>query len=349
MIIPMKIIPENKLQSNAWDLAQLSHAHPSFLQSWAWGEFQKQIGNRVVRIAVSNDSNNIILQAQAIQQSIGFGQSLLYLPRVNLINKQLSTQGQTTALSVLIDEIKRIAKSSGCAFVRIDPPTLDNDIASNSIYKSLGFIPNPKKSIQPQFNQFLELGTDLDRTLQNAKTKTKYNTQLGIKNYDRGNIQVSTTTTTDSIDIFLNLINTTSRHQGFTAHSDNYFRNQIKALTDSGIAELITATSTGDPVGAIFVIYFGNTATYLHGASNPNYRNLMGSYLLHSIAIQHAISRGLTYYDLGGVHPNPDHPWSGITRFKQGFGGQMIKYTGTLELPISQFKYSIYRLINNLR
>ncbi|MEZ4210661.1 MAG: peptidoglycan bridge formation glycyltransferase FemA/FemB family protein [Patescibacteria group bacterium] len=345
----MKIIPENELESNAWDLAQLSHDHPSFLQSWAWGEFQKQVGNQIFRIAVGNDDNIILLQAQAILQGIGLGQRLLYLPRVNLIKKQLPAQDQEQALRVLMDHIVSVATNVGATFIRIDPPTLDTDLSSNFIYKSLGFIPNQKKSIQPQYNQFIKLESDLDKTLQQAKPKTKYNTQLGIKNYDNNNLQVSTVVEDKSIDTFLQLIHTTSQHQGFTAHSDTYFTKQIQELSRSGIAELITTTHQDDPVGAIFVIYFGNTATYLHGASNPTYRNLMGSYLLHSIAIQHSIAKGLTHYDLGGVHPDPKHPWSGITRFKQSFGGQMVKYTGTLELPISKFKYSIYRLINKLR
>jgi lipid II:glycine glycyltransferase (peptidoglycan interpeptide bridge formation enzyme) len=115
---------------------------------------------------------------------------------------------------------------------------------------------------------------------------------------------------------------------------------------------LLFADFEGEPVAAALIAQFGDTATYLHGASSSRHKETMAPYLLHWTAIREAKAAGLKRYDFWGVAPeNADekHPWFGITRFKLGFGGERISYVGAWDMPNSRFWYGAYRLARRLR
>jgi lipid II:glycine glycyltransferase (peptidoglycan interpeptide bridge formation enzyme) len=58
-----------------------------------------------------------------------------------------------------------------------------------------------------------------------------------------------------------------------------------------------------------------------------------------------AKGRGSQLIDLYGIAPDdagPRHPWAGFSAFKKKFGGQVVEYAGTWDLPLTN-KYRIYR------
>ena len=55
---------------------------------------------------------------------------------------------------------------------------------------------------------------------------------------------------------------------------------------------------------------------------------------------------GFKYYDLNGVDENK---WPGVTRFKMGFGGAVISYSGTFDLVFNKKMYDIYRILRTVR
>jgi lipid II:glycine glycyltransferase (peptidoglycan interpeptide bridge formation enzyme) len=99
------------------------------------------------------------------------------------------------------------------------------------------------------------------------------------------------------------------------------------------------------------MIYFGDTATYLHGASSRERRELMAPHLLHWTAMMDAKSWGFRTYDFWGVAPEgvEGHSWAGITRFKRGFGGKYVAYPGTYDVPVDRFWYGLYAATQKLR
>jgi lipid II:glycine glycyltransferase (peptidoglycan interpeptide bridge formation enzyme) len=96
-------------------------------------------------------------------------------------------------------------------------------------------------------------------------------------------------------------------------------------------------------------MYCGDTATYLHGASSNDARNLMAPYALHWAIIRHAKDKGCSRYDLWGISDDPKSGWAGITRFKRGWGGKEVCAPGTFDLPISNFWYNVYRLARRMK
>lgn len=85
--------------------------------------------------------------------------------------------------------------------------------------------------------------------------------------------------------------------------------------------EVLLATREGVDLAGIVTGTAGQTATYLFGATGAEGRRLKAGYFLTWEGIGRAQSRGLRWYDLGGVDPvaNPD-----VARFKSRMNGRPI-------------------------
>jgi lipid II:glycine glycyltransferase (peptidoglycan interpeptide bridge formation enzyme) len=323
-----------------WDSYLTSRPTGHFLQSWAWGEFQEKLGNKIWRLVVE-DNSDIVAELLVIKLSLGFGQSILYSPRGQLIDKtQPLTTAQASAI-LLLEEIKKIGKEEKALFFRIDPPATVADITTERFYTSQKFTRN-RKNIQPRYSSILDLSVSPEQLLNRMKSKTRYNIHLA----ERHEITTTKSTSPEDFRQFLQLTKETSSRQGFSPHSNNYYQSQYDALHPVGMQELWLARRGSETLAAILVDYFGNTATYVHGASDNRYRELMAPYLLQFAAIKDAHERGFKHYDFWGINPNPKHPWAGFTRFKRGFGGEEIEYLGTFELPFNSYVYKLYRLLS---
>lgn len=327
----------------AWDSYLTTRESGHFLQSWAWGDFQEKLGNKIWRLAVE-DNGDIVAQILVIKLSLGFGQSILYSPRGSIIDKSQSLATAQTSGILLLEQIKTIAEAEKVVCYRIDPQAEVDELSIERFYLSQGFIKNPK-SIQPKHSSVLNLTHDPDQLLNQMKSKTRYNIHLAQKH----GIDIVKSSRPEEIQDFLNLTHATSSRQGFAPHSDRYYKTQFDVLNTSGIQDLWLAKRGQTTIAAILVNSYGSTATYVHGASDNQYRELMAPYLIQFSAIKDAYTNGLKYYDFWGIHPEPNHPWAGFTRFKRGFGGRDVEYIGTLELPVNRLLYKLYRLISRFR
>ncbi len=349
----MKLLPPSALTQEIWDSALLTRPDRHFLQSWAWGEFQLKLGNPIWRLAVEHDGE-IVNQLLVIRLSLGFGWYILYSPRGSIVNKQLSAQLQQESAKLLLQEINQLGQTNRIILFRIDPNAFAHDALTLSFYRSNNFILNSRKNIQPRHIQLVNLDTSDEVLRQHMKPKTRYNISVAAKH----EVLISSDTGEEDIKEFAQLATQTGQRQGFTPHSINYYITQIHTLHQAGIGDLLFAKKLFDadektindvPLGGIWLVTFGDTTTYVHGASSDAHKNLMAPYLLHWFGMTMAKRRGMRFYNLGGVHPDPKHPWTGITRFKRGFGGQAVEYIGTLELPLNLSLYRIYSVISRWR
>ncbi|HWR00048.1 MAG TPA: peptidoglycan bridge formation glycyltransferase FemA/FemB family protein, partial [Candidatus Methylomirabilis sp.] len=113
------------------------------------------------------------------------------------------------------------------------------------------------------------------------------------------------------------------------------------------------AEKGGEPLAASLEVSYGDTRTYLYGASSSAKRNLMAPYALHWDAIRTAKREGCRYYDFHGVNPADESSpswkssWAGITRFKLGWGGERRDLVGTWERPTNRVAYRLFRMISH--
>lgn len=225
------------------------------------------------------------------------------------------------------EDLNFIQKNSGAVFVRFEP--------NSSVWEGKGIKTIP---IQPAKTIILDLQKSTDELLAAMHQKTRYNIRLAEKK----GVKIICDNT--RINDFLSLMKETTNRDNFFAHSDAYYRNLASFNPD--FIKLFLAEYEGQIIAAGLFCFCQSTAVYMHGASSNEFRNVMAPYLLQWTVIKEAQAAGLKYYDFYGID---SQKWPGVTRFKEGFGGEEVNYAGTFDLVLQPFWYSIYRLMRMAR
>lgn len=323
-----------------------SFTKSQFLQSWPWGEFQKGLDRKIWRLGVF-DNSNLLGSALVISHELPVGKSYLYCPRGPVVDTKLSVEKRKEVWSVLLEEIISRAKKQGAMFVKIEPPIeqaerqVFDDVTKQFSMRQVAFV-------QPQDSWYLDLAKSEEELLREMHQKTRYNIRLA----ERKGVNVRPTDGEWDFQKFWQLNVMTGQRDAFRSHSREYYYQMFKILKDSNILKLFVAEYNDQIIAVNYVIFFGDTVTYVHGASANKYRNVMAPHLLQWRQIQKAKELSFKYYDFWGVAPDKatdNHPWMGITRFKKSFGGQGIAYVGAYDLILDMMWYKLYKLAQRIR
>jgi len=356
-----------------WDGFVASQPYAQFTQSWAWGEFQRSRGLAVRRVGILADrtppdlpfarggqtgnetsppcgggarggsvsSTELLAACQFIRQPGRLGVGYWFAPR----GPVFGTEEVKAGLKDLIREILpveppaygtgRFAQNdSRSVFLRFEPLIRERvDLSSVGLVRT--------HAMNPATTLLLDLTKSEDELLAAMHPKTRYN----IKVAEKHGVTVREGQGEEDLLTFLRMSEQTAERDGFRSHASDYLR---ATLEKSGLARLRIAEFQGKALAANLEIVYGDTVTYLHGASSSENRQVMAPYLLHWAAIRLAKAEGKKFYDFWGCNPEAaDDPyfkpsWEGITRFKRGWGGELINLAGTWDLP--RWKW-VYRLI----
>lgn len=285
----------------------------SLLQSAHWQEFQKALGFQVWRL------NQILV----IKRNLPLGKNYLYSPRPSIVK------------SDFLEEVRKIAKKEGSIFFKVEP---QNNFQFSPSVGGFNFQISPKQ-IQPQKTLILDIDKPEEDLLAQMHSKTRYNIRLAEK---KG---VIIRQDNEQVNSFIELLEQTAQRDKFHLHPREYYRQMIKILGSMGIVKLFLAEYQNKVIAANLISFFGRTAAYLHGASDYNSRSLMAPYLIQWRAILEAKKNGCGYYDFWGID---QQKYPGVTRFKKGFNGQEINYSGSFDLIFQPIWYKIYQIARRL-
>lgn len=316
---------EEATNKQKWNESVGSQAKSRFLQSWQWGEFQKSWGRPVLRLSWNDE-----VLAQAIKMPLALGKYYWYIPHGPVFIKA-GVPGWSGPLAEKL--------SDGALFSRVDPI---NDLFLIKGAKTVS-------ATQPQCTRILDLSKSEDELLVQMHQKTRYNIKVAEKN--------SVVVRAGSIENFLKLYHQTAKRDKFKKNPDNWLSAMARHLSgQSGASiKIWIASYNAEPVAASMTAYFGDTVTYLHGASANEQRNVMAPYLLHWEIIKDAKKAGYHYYDWRGVNPEESNhsgykkSWAGITRFKAGFGGEVVCYPDSFDLIYRPWWYRVYKILSRVK
>jgi len=344
----MKVIEATDSFKPVWDSFIASSPQSSLLQSWQWGEFNKQYGEEVYRLAVtSSELSNSQEFLQAESKILG---AMLLIKRkaMNRINYYycphgpvLSPDSPKKTLELLLSAVEARAKKDKVAFLRIEPKM--------ELGQYLNINPEPE-SIQAQYTLIIDISAEPEDILKKMKSKHRYNIRLA----KRKGVTVKKADTVEEIDRFWQLMKENMAENEFQAHPKDYFATQLESLSEAGMEDLIIAKKGKKVIAANLIGYFGDTGYYLHGALDREHRNLMAPHLLQWEAILAAKEKGCTKYNFWGVAP-PDakdnHPWQGFTRFKKDFDPQakVTSYPGTYYLPYNPMLFASFNSLRKVK
>jgi peptidoglycan pentaglycine glycine transferase (the first glycine) len=346
--------------AGAWDRFVAAAPSGHLLQSWEWGAFKAGQGWRPARLAVWDPDGAIVAAAGVLFRRP--------VPRVP-ISVAYTPRGPVAPLDEAAPErvaleagLHALCRRRGAVFLKIEP----NAPAGIDTARALaagGF--RPARRIQPRRSIMLDLRADApeDALLAAMKPKTRYNIRLA----GRRGVRVRAARDEADVQRFYDLMTVTGQRDDFAVHSLDYYRDAWRLFGPSGPGEgdparpaatlLLAEHPDGGaaPIAGLMAFAFGAEAIYMYGASIERGREHMPAYLLQWEAMRWARARGCRRYDFWGIpddpqaeappegeNPNVRQGLWGVYRFKQGFGGAEIEYTGAWDAVYRPLAYALY-------
>lgn len=311
----------------------------SVMQTKEWAKLRESQGWRV----------HLVEDVFVLEKKLPFGFSFLYAPEVDFF---------TVNFTKFLPKIQEISKKSHTIFARVDFINQKNSLFGEKIAKILNqnqFIKSFEE-IQPEFRQIIDMAGSEERILAKMKPKGRYNIKIAQKHE-------LTIDKNGDIDEFYKIFIETARRDGFQIRPREYFQKLYEILAPAGLAEIITIRYNGTAVASGIFTFYDSVASYLYGASLSQYRNTMAPYLMHWEVIREAKYRNCRFYDLLAIAPfgeirnpstssgqaNSKHKYSGITRFKEQFGGIKYQTMGSWDLINKPTIYALFKILEQIR
>lgn len=307
--------------------------HP--LQSWEWGEARKKMGIRVIRIGEYNHDvlKNVFQVTFHKIPKTPF--TIGYLPRSTFPNKDV------------LHFLQKEGHRQNCIFIKVEPYVVKGQ-PSQPYHPHLVKSPHP---LFPKWTQILDLTLSEGELLKRLKPKTRYN--IGIA--QKKGVQIREMTSDEGFNIFSGLFFDTASRQKYYGHNREYHKiifDSLKGKMAHILVALFRANGKLIPLACYEVFTFNDVLYYPYGGSSVDYRNVMAPNLLMWEAILFGKRNGCTKFDMWGSLPadyDPSDPWSGFTRFKQGYGTEFVEFVSGRDLIISQPLYKLYNVAHTLR
>jgi len=377
------------VDSNTWNSIVSKLPNPHFLQTYEWGQVKARYGWNPLyavwtsggKFSIFSDSDNyspgpdhllaaaLILKRQVLKKGFARRLSILYSPKGPLLD-----WSDEPLRNRVLNDLQSYAKNQGAIFLKIDPDVVlgtsvpggeakVNDQRGQTVMSELKRWGWQYSSDQIQFKNtvLIDLTPPEDEMLARMKQKTRYNIRLAEKKSVALRIGMR-----EDFSMLYRMYAETSVRDGFVIRDEGYYRTvwetfmqENRGISEAGnlpACEPIIAEVDGEPVAAIFVFYFARGAYYVYGMSRNAHREKMPTYLLQWEAMKRARAKSCTIYDLWGAPEVFDESdsMSGVYRFKEGLGGQVIRTLGAWDFAPSPFWYKIYseiipRLIDVMR
>ncbi|HKZ34582.1 MAG TPA: peptidoglycan bridge formation glycyltransferase FemA/FemB family protein [Patescibacteria group bacterium] len=324
------------VDQKVWDTFVKEVCPEAFFQSWKWGEVEKENGHHVNRYGFYTE-NALFGVAQLIHVKARRGEYLhvRHGPILRIWDKE--------SVSFVHAFLHEYAKKVRASFVRVSPLV---DSSYEELFRSFGFHHAPIHNMDAEISYVVTL-TSQDAVLRHMRKNTRY---MIRKSQAEKKLTVRTGVSNDLLDDFLTLFTETAKRKNFVV--ERGIREEVSVFSKTNEAELIVAYRKDRPVAGSMIIFWGNQGIYRYAASSEEGKSLAASYLVQWTAIQHALERGLPYYNLwGGVADLTDtsHPWYGITVFKKGFGGEKRQYLHAQDLPVGRSYVLTYLIEHTIK
>ncbi len=356
-------IPGEKGEVDVREVDEASYPQAQgFLQSRFWARFKERFGWQAHFFRAAAAPLLVLTRSPAPGVSLG------YVPHGPEDAALGAANGAVASLAASIGGVMKEAGGGGNWFLRFDLPQdrgaargLGGGGAESGVGRGAedglgrggpgvdldGLVAAPV-DVQPPSTVLVDISRSEDEILAAMKSKTRYNVRLAAK---RG-VSVRRAENAE-LDLWYELYQETAERDRIAIHSLDYYRAlfEVAAADEHAELSLLFAEHEEDLLGGIIVLRYGETATYLYGASSNAKRNLMAAYALQWEAMRGAKAGGASRYDLFGVPPadDPSHPMHGLYRFKTGFGGDTVHRLGAWDYPVSRLGYPVYRRAEILR
>ncbi len=253
---------------------------------------------------------------------------------------------ETVTSQDLAAAFRELAQEKNLAFLRVEPQYAS---VAKTLFQTGFLVKKAPIDAQPKEILMLSLQDDEEAIFASMKPKTRYNIRLAQKK----NVEVRPLKNEDEESQFLDMLAATAKRKKISFHNREYYRQFIHFFTEEKGTTFV-AVKDGIVLAGSTVVFYEETAYYVHGGSSNEGRNAMAPHLLQWEQIRFAKSKGCTQYDFGGVaiqHQEKGKDWRGITRFKTGFAPQAKStiFPGTYDVIFSPLRYFGYQWLVRIK
>lgn len=316
----VKVIKDKKI----WENFVLSRQNKTFLHSWNWGEFNESLGNKIFRLGIY-DSNGKLTAVFLVLKIVARRGSFLFVPQGPIVD-DLNFE----ILEIARNYLRGLALREGCSFVRISP-ILSNNTENANFFKKAGFRMAPIH-MHAELMCVLDLSQPEEKILSGMRKTTRY----CIKKAEREGVKIIKSRNQKDVVTFEEVYDKTAKRHRFVAFSDDYLQKEFASFNVDDQVLIFLGEYKNKVIATAMIVFYGNAAFYHHGATSSEHPEIPASYLLQWEVIKEAKKRGCKIYNFWGISPDdkPNHPWSGLTLFKKGFGGRNEEYFGAQDLVV---------------
>jgi lipid II:glycine glycyltransferase (peptidoglycan interpeptide bridge formation enzyme) len=295
-------------QAAIWNQMVSSLPIASALQSWGWGEVKKLSGWQPERWAVF-DGEQLIAAAQLFRRRLGGPLSMLYAPRGPALR-------ELDDLPRVVEALKQ--KANGAVYLKLEPEV---GIPASQPVKEFPQA-HIEETIQPEYSIWLDLRQGREGLLAQMDNMHRRNTKLAEKRV------VTSIEGMEAFEEFWQLFEETNRRARLLQHAKVYYQTVLREMNQPlGEAFISIARLQGRALAAGLFVAFAGKVDYLYGGSSRENSNAKAPNGMHWGAMQWGIEKGYRIYDLWGVPRQTEGSHAaGIDAFKEGFGGQRVRF-----------------------
>ena len=341
----MSIEITEKVNKQEWENFLLTFPKSPFLQSSCMQDLHKGV-NQDSFIVVIKKEEKIIGGSLVIIVRAKRG-DYLYLPYGPI----LQTEG-SEYFEELTKFLKKKARVLNIDFIR-SSPFIELNEKNNSTFVRSGWKKAPIHMLAENL-WFLDI-TKSEEEIMKGMRKTMRNL---IRRATKEGVTIEISKNAADVEHFINIHQDTVQRHKFTPYTNDYFRAQVNTFLQNDDVLIFLAKYQNKVIAAAVIMFYGNMASYHHGASLSEYYKIPASYLLQWTAIQEAKKRGCKTYNFWGIIPEgkelspilkKKHPFLGVTKFKKGFGGYQFDIMHCQDYPITLKYYFLTKPIEIVR
>lgn len=159
--------------------------------------------------------------------------------------------------------------------------------------------------------------------------RLRESTRRNIRKARQGNLNITISTSLESLNEFYRLHRVTRREQGLPSQPEDFFKHCHEEILAKNLGFIALASCRNRVIAAHVYFHFGQEVIYKYGASDKAFLHLRANNLLMWEAIVWSCNNGYKLFSFGRTDPDN----SGLRQFKSGWGAT--------EYSIDYYRYDL--------
>lgn len=310
-----------------WDSFLRSTPRGHYLQVSYWLKSYTSYGFDYDLLMVRNDQDMVVAGLGVVVSRAAFFKGYC-CPCGPII-----AEGHEQVFDECIEAFKTRAQEKKAIFCQVNAPIFsdtNNSITPHGLTFSIGDSPAYGSGIagdkargissingfRSVFIRYDDEGEPYDFVYSNFNKNTKRN----VKKANKNGLDLKFADTPEKAAEVYHLLEQNGETQGYSVRAWADFKDTVLGMMDRGMCMMPYCEFEGEMLGALIVFNVGKRLTYVSGGTVREDRDLKVGHFLHNEMLKLSIQKEYHFYDIS-VGGSP-----GVTRFKEGFNGQHVKF-----------------------